>query len=208
MREPVAQDAFTTLSLPLPPLAGKPDAVRAARGPAWQTVTVQSGQTLGAHLKQRLTDPLGIPDTSFYVPEAARQARIAMAVNSGLLVRKAVALRRSSPREQFLGRITDKAAGFHDRDMYVFVLDEAGRYLAFGGNPAKVGTRVQDIPGIAGDQLVYDIVTQAQQGPGWVEYDITNPASGRVQTKMSYVVKVDSLYLGCGVYKSVAQATA
>ena len=41
-------------------------------------------------------------------------------------------------------------------------MNEAGRYLAFGGNPSKVGTRVQDIPGIAGDQLVHDIVAQAQ----------------------------------------------
>ena len=42
-----------------------------------RVVEVVSGQTLGAHLKQRLTDPLGMPDTSFYVPEVARQARIA-----------------------------------------------------------------------------------------------------------------------------------
>ncbi len=120
------------------------------------------------------------------------------------LVRKAVELHRSSPREQFLSRITDKSGGFHDRDMYVFVLDETGRYLAFGGNSAKVGTRVQDIPGIAGDQLVRDIVAQAQQGPGWVEYDITNPATGSVQTKMSFVSQVDQWFVGCGVYKTLA----
>ena len=120
------------------------------------------------------------------------------------LVRKAVELHRSTSREQFLSRITDKAGGFHDRDMYVFVLDETGRYLAFGGNPAKVGTRVQDIPGIAGDQLVHDIVAQAQHGPGWVEYDITNPATGVVQTKMSFVSQVDAGYVGCGVYKTLA----
>ena len=120
------------------------------------------------------------------------------------LVRKAVELHRSTSREQFLSRITDKAGGFHDRDMYVFVLDETGRYLAFGGNPAKVGTRVQDIPGIAGDQLVHDIVAQAQHGPGWVEYDITNPSTGVVQTKMSFVSQVDAGYVGCGVYKTLA----
>ena len=120
------------------------------------------------------------------------------------LVRKAVELHRSTSREQFLGRITDKAGGFHDRDMYVFVLDETGRYLAFGGNPSKVGTRVQDIPGIAGDQLVHDIVAQAQHGPGWVEYDITNPSTGVVQTKMSFVSQVDAGYVGCGVYKTLA----
>ena len=47
---------------------------------------------------------------------------------------------------------------------------------------------------------------QAEQAPGWVEYDIVNPATGAVQTKMSYVVKVDDLYVGCGVYKSMVAA--
>lgn len=88
--------------------------------------------------------------------------------------------------------------------MYVFALDSIGTYRAFGGNTAKVGTRVQDIPGIAGEQLVRDIIAQAERGPGWVEYDITNPATGTVQTKMSFVQRVDDLYLGCGVYKTLA----
>lgn len=120
------------------------------------------------------------------------------------LVQRAVAMRAGTSRDQFLRTITDKSQPFHDRDMYVFALDRAGTYLAFGGNPAKVGTRVQDIPGIAGDQLVQDIVTQAERGPGWVEYDINNPATGTVQTKMSFVRMVDDVYLGCGVYKNLA----
>eukprot|EP01037_Dinobryon_pediforme_P008703 gene8703-8794_t len=120
------------------------------------------------------------------------------------LVNKAVALHKTSSRDQFLRSITDKTQPYHDRDMYVFVLDAGGTYLAFGGNPAKVGTRVQDIPGIAGDRLVSDIVTQADRAPGWVEYDINNPATGAVQTKMSYVSRVGDWYVGCGVYKSLA----
>ncbi|CAM3475307.1 methyl-accepting chemotaxis protein [Paracidovorax anthurii] len=121
------------------------------------------------------------------------------------LVERAVGQRRSSgSRDSFLRMLTDPAQAFHDRDMYVFVLDQAGTYLAFGGNPAKVGSRVQDIPGIDGARLVADIVAQAERGPGWVEYDITNPATGSVQTKMSFVRQVDGMYLGCGVYKSLA----
>ncbi len=65
---------------------------------------------------------------------------------------------------------------------------------------------MQEIPGVNGHALLEAIVGQAEQEPGWVEYDITNPASGRIQTKMSYVVKVDDLYVGCGVYKSMAMA--
>ncbi len=120
------------------------------------------------------------------------------------LVQRAVAMRAGTSRDQFLRTITDKSQPFHDRDMYVFALDRAGTYLAFGGNPAKVSTRVQDIPGIAGEQLVQDIVAQAERGPGWVEYDINNPATGTVQTKMSFVLMVDDMYVGCGVYKNLA----
>ncbi len=106
--------------------------------------------------------------------------------------------------ERFLAHLTDPASGFHDRDMYVFVLDATGRYLAFGGNPAKVGTRVQDIPGVQGDALLAAIVRQADVAPGWAEYDITNPATQAVQTKMSYVMRLGDVYVGCGVYKSLA----
>ena len=42
-----------------------------------RVIEVVSGQTLYQHLKSRLLDPLGMKDTSFYVPEPERQARIA-----------------------------------------------------------------------------------------------------------------------------------
>ena len=120
------------------------------------------------------------------------------------LVDRAMAQRRrSASRDSFLRDVTDPAQGFHDRDMYVFVLDSNGTYVAFGGNPAKVGTRVQDIAGIDGEGLLDSIIAQANIEPGWVEYDITNPTTGRVQTKMSFVQQVDDLFVGCGVYKNL-----
>ena len=122
------------------------------------------------------------------------------------MVERALAHRQRTGREAFVRELTDASQGFFDRDMYVFALDAQGSYRAFGGKPEKVGTRVQDIPGVDGQALLDAIVQQAESEPGWVEYDITNPASGRVQTKMSYVVKIDDLYVGCGVYKSMALA--
>ena len=146
-----------------------------------------------------------------------RAATLAQAVSSFMLqqgaaeeamqlVQQALALRAQSGREGFLRDITDPARAFHDRDMYVFALDRLGSYRAFGGRPDKVGGRVQDIPGVDGASLLEAIVAQAELEPGWVEYDITNPQSGIVQTKMSYVTKVDDLYVGCGVYKSLSVA--
>lgn len=118
------------------------------------------------------------------------------------LVDRAVEHRQVTGKDAFLLDITDPAQSYFDRDMYVFVLDNLGTYLGFGGNPTKVGTRVHDIPGVDGQALLDAIVDQAEAGGGWVEYDIVNPVSGKVQTKMSYVKKVDQWYVGCGVYKS------
>ena len=122
------------------------------------------------------------------------------------LMERAMAYRQQTTPEGFLRGVTDPQQGLFDRDMYVFVLDRDGVYRAFAGNPAKVGTRVHDIPGIDGQGLIDAIAAQASREPGWVEYDITNPATGLVQTKMSYVQEVDGAFLGCGVYKNLVAA--
>ena len=44
-----------------------------------RVIEVASGQSLGVFLKARLFDPLGMKDTSFYVADAERQARLAEA---------------------------------------------------------------------------------------------------------------------------------
>ena len=122
------------------------------------------------------------------------------------LVARAMAHRGQTSKEAFLRDLTNPAKGFHDRDMYVFALDRRGCYLAFGGNQSKVGTRVQDIAGIDGNQLLQSIIDQASVEPGWVEYDITHPTTGKVQTKMSFVEQLDDWFVGCGVYKNLVQA--
>lgn len=122
------------------------------------------------------------------------------------LVERAMAHRQNTSKTAYLRGLTDPARNFYDRDMYVFVLDRHGTYVAFGGNPSKVGTRVQDIAGIDGSQLLKSIIDQASHEPGWVEYDITHPSTGRVQTKMSFVRQVDDVFVGCGVYKNLAVA--
>jgi methyl-accepting chemotaxis protein len=119
------------------------------------------------------------------------------------LLEKALAYRQQTTREGFLRGLTETHMGFFDRDMYVFVIDANGTYLAFGGNKSKVGTRVQDIPGMNGQDMVNAIVTQASREPGWVEYDITNPTTGTVQAKMSFVQQVDNVFVGCGIYKNL-----
>ena len=165
-------------------------------------ITQHNAQMVGQAVQQ--AEALELRASTLSRAVSAFRLQQGTAEEAVVLVNKALALHKTTSRDQFLRSITDKNHPYHDRDMYVFVLDAAGTYLAFGGNQAKVGTRVQDIPGIAGDRLVNDIVTQAEHAPGWVEYDITNPATGAVQTKMSYVSRVGDWYAGCGVYKALA----
>ena len=124
------------------------------------------------------------------------------------LVRRATAV-YGAQGAAALNAITNPAGGFSDRDMYVFAFDRQGIYRAFAVNAAKVGTAVRDNPGVDGDKLVRDAFAQAERGGGWVDYEITNPQSGSVGLKTSYVVGVTSdLLLGCDIYKQRGAASA
>jgi methyl-accepting chemotaxis protein len=135
---------------------------------------------------------------------AARAGELARAVSSFqlqqgtaeeavALVMRAQELRETVGHDAFVRSLTEPQSGFHDRDMYVFALDRMGAYRAFGGKPEKVGSRVQDIAGVDGQALLASIIAQAEHEPGWVEYDIVNPQTGAVQTKISYVMQIDDL---------------
>jgi signal transduction histidine kinase len=120
------------------------------------------------------------------------------------LVHRAEDIReRCGSRDGLLRAINDPSKQLFDRDMYVFALDRRGAYQGFGGNAAKIGTLVQDIAGVDGQALLDDIFAQAELAPGWVEYDIVNPVTGKVQSKLSYVLALDDLAVGCGVYKDL-----
>ncbi|MBK6852209.1 MAG: cache domain-containing protein [Burkholderiales bacterium] len=98
---------------------------------------------------------------------------------------------------------------FADRDLYVFVLDRHGQYIAYSGQPAKVGKRLVDMLGQSGQQLVDDIWAQADRGSGWVDYTVPHPITGVPQPKASCVVALTpQRVLGCGIYKLQARKAA
>ena len=69
---------------------------------------------------------------------AAFQLQQGTAEEAMALVGRAIELHDRCPPHTFLSTLTDPAQPYHDRDMYVFVLDTSGTYRAFGGNPAKM----------------------------------------------------------------------
>jgi methyl-accepting chemotaxis protein len=91
---------------------------------------------------------------------------------------------------------------FIHRDLYVFVFNRSGYYVVHGAAPQKDGTPLRAIEGLDADKLVSDAfaVCDEAQG-GWVTYTITNPLTGAVQAKISYVKPLDEdRLIGCGCY--------
>ena len=92
---------------------------------------------------------------------------------------------------------------FVDRDLYIFVFDRNGVYQVMGADQRKNGTRLHDAPGVDADQLLRDAWERADQGGGWVEYNIISPATGEVRGKSSFVRAInDRLLIGAGAYRS------
>lgn len=97
----------------------------------------------------------------------------------------------------------DKDSEFVDRDLYIFVIDRQGVYRVMGTDISRVGTNIADAPGVDARQLLEDAWHRADQGGGWVEYNIVNPVTGDIRGKSSYVLPVSGdLLIGCGAYRT------
>jgi signal transduction histidine kinase len=119
------------------------------------------------------------------------------------LATRALALLESAGFDEASKVFHDKAGGFIDRDLYVFVFDRRGIYRVMGADIKRVGTSLFEAPGVDAQQLLDDAWHRCAQGGGWVEYNITNPVTGDVRGKSSYVLPVsDDLLVGCGAYRS------
>ena len=104
--------------------------------------------------------------------------------------------------EQAVADFHDPSGQFINRDLYIFVLDSNGYYVVHGANPQRDGSHLNEIVGLDADKLLADAmqVCDEDQG-GWVAYSITNPTTGAIQAKSSYVVPLgDNRILGCGCY--------
>lgn len=118
------------------------------------------------------------------------------------LVAQARQLYEREGLESLLGECNHLGSRFADRDLYVFVLDRVGTYLAYAGQPIKVGFNLSHMKGLTGAPLIDDLWQRAEQGSGWVDYSVPHPITGVSMSKASYVVALSDEHLvGCGVYK-------
>lgn len=87
---------------------------------------------------------------------------------------------------------------FHDRDLYIFVLNRAGVIQAHGANRSLVGQDWLNSSDSLGRAFVREIVAVNDQG--WVAYTFEDPISRKVLPKRAYVVRVGDYVVGVGAY--------
>lgn len=119
------------------------------------------------------------------------------------MVSKAVALVKAKGRDAALAEFNNPKGAFVDRDLYIFVIDKDGVTLANGVNARLIGKNVMQLKDVDGSYFIKKFIEVGDtKGKGWAPaYKWSNTVTHAMETKQSYVEKVDDLYIGCGVYK-------
>ncbi len=148
-----------------------------------------------------LADELGQRAEKLKHSVAGFRLRQGTADEAYALVQRAYQLVKQQPHN-YLRLITENSdKRYADRDMYVFAFDRQGQYLAFAGNAEKLKVNLLNVPGLDGRKLVSDAFALPSHG-GWVDYQINNPVSGKIEYKTSFIIATAAdIVIGCGVYK-------
>ncbi|KAF0224920.1 MAG: methyl-accepting chemotaxis [Rhodospirillaceae bacterium] len=80
---------------------------------------------------------------------------------------------------------------FRFGEIYVNVIDLNGAWVIYPPTPRNEGKSVLNVTDSDGKLLVREIIKVAEdQGEGWVEYRWLNPASNRIEPKLTFVKRV------------------
>ena len=80
---------------------------------------------------------------------------------------------------------------FRFGEIYVNVIDLNGAWVIYPPAPKNEGKSVLNVTDSDGKLLVREIIKVAEaQGEGWVEYRWLNPATNRIEPKLTFVKRV------------------
>jgi cytochrome c len=150
------------------------------------------------HVEQKTTFVKRVGQTvigvGYYTPRGSpEEAR-------SLLERAAEALQADA--RTALAAFNDPRGRFTHYDLYVFAVGlEDKKFHAFAANPGLVGADVADLRDAKGKPIIRDMIALVKdKGEGVVEYVWRNPANNKVESKHSYVKRVDKYLIGVGYY--------
>ena len=119
------------------------------------------------------------------------------------MIDSAIAYYEENGLEKFIEAVEDTSnMTFHDRDLYVFVGEIDGNFVAHGVNSALVGRDLDGLKDADGKPFIMMMKEIArEEGKGWVSYKWTNPTNGNIDPKKTHIVTLGAdMYLAVGIY--------
>ncbi|KIL99498.1 Cytochrome c2 [Paramagnetospirillum magnetotacticum MS-1] len=118
-----------------------------------------------------------------------------------VLLDRAVGKVKSDGPDKAFAAFNDPKGGFVARDLYVFVFDMKGKYMASGGNPKLTGTDASKLQDAEGKAIVSEMINIANStGKGEVDYMWLNRVDNQVEKKRSMIQRVGDYIVGVGYY--------
>ena len=106
--------------------------------------------------------------------------------------------------EQAFKDFTDKSnKTWQKKDLYVFAYNMEGVNVGHGANDKLVGNNLIELKDPNGKPLIQELRDVARKGGGWVDYDWPHPQTKKIESKASYVRKLQNYdgFVGVGVYR-------
>jgi len=121
------------------------------------------------------------------------------------MVKKAGDFLKKHGKERAFAEFNNPKGAFLHKDLYIFTFLANGDGIeqANGANVKLVGKNVTDMKDADGRYLIKDILAlgMGKEGKGWVDYKWPNPSTGTIDSKRTYVERVEDVIIGCGIYK-------
>lgn len=126
-----------------------------------------------------------------------------------LFDRAVVYLKENGPEKSWRA-FNDPKGGFIRKDLYVYVIDRQGTYVANGAAPdSLIGLKVLDSVDAAGNPLFRQMIAVTdKQAEARIRYVWLNRQSNRVEPKVAWLHRSGDYILGVGYYVPRASAEA
>lgn len=117
------------------------------------------------------------------------------------LVAEAVAFLKAKGPDEATKAFQDPKGSFRRGELYVFVFDTDGRYVASGANPKLAGSDAANLKDAEGKPIVQAMITETKEKPNAViDYVWLNRQTNKVEHKHSYVTRDGRYIVGAGTY--------
>jgi signal transduction histidine kinase len=117
------------------------------------------------------------------------------------LVKKASAHVKQAGIEKACKDFADPNGGYIRGEIYVYVHDMQARMICHATNAKLNGKELidlKDADGKAFNREMVEVVNKS--GGGWIRYKFVNPATKKIEPKMSYVEREGDVIVGAGIY--------